>query len=166
MCSEPQCGEVRIKLFGEKQVEVGLDVGRVGQAWVVPKHAQLRTVRDDPPQAVVLGVEVFMHQSMGCLPASIVAKHWGGFVEVEVECRQQKWNRLIASAMGEFEDSISKRDAAGGGEVFVSQDGAQKGDEPLVDADLPCRKVVEKAPLGVAGVEIVGDAPVSGEFFL
>ena len=86
MGGEPKRRKIRIELLQEHEVEVGFDVGRARQARVVAEHSELRAIRDDSPQAVILGIEEFLHQSMGSLAASFVAESRIGAVEIEVAC--------------------------------------------------------------------------------
>ena len=84
MGGEPERSEIRIEFFCENEVEVGFDIGGPGKARVVPKNSQLRAVRNDPPQTVVLGIQVFLHQPMGRLPPAFVAESRICFVQIEI----------------------------------------------------------------------------------
>ena len=84
MGRKPERREIRIELFREHKVEVGLDVGRTRQARGVAEYTQLRAVRDDSPQAVILCIEEFLHQSMGRMAASFVAESRITPIEIEV----------------------------------------------------------------------------------
>ena len=166
MSDKPECGEVGVESFRKHEIKVGLDIGGARQADIVAQNAEFRSVGYYPPQGSVFGIEIFLHQSMGRLFPPVESETIVGPVKIEVAGYEQERHGTVTGAMRQPEQTIFQHDAVRDDQIIMAKDLLQQRLKPLFDIDLRITQVLSRATFGMVSVEIVGDTPVSGEFFL
>ena len=86
---KPQGREVGIESLRKHEIEIGLDVGRAGEARIVAKDPELGAVGNHAPQRLSFGVQVLLHKAVRSQPAAVATEARIRPVQVEV-MRHQK----------------------------------------------------------------------------
>ena len=100
------------------------------------------------------------------LPAPFITEAPVGLVQVKVTRHEQERYAATASVMGKSELTVVQRDSPGLLHVVIVEDGMQQANKPVADAHPLGAEVLTGVAFGIGGIQIAGDAPVTGELFL
>ncbi len=114
---KPESGEIGVEAFAENGFEVGLEVGRPGQAGVIAQDAQLQPVANDGPQRGVAGVEDFLREQEGRTAARAVAVPTARLVERLVVRGEDERDAPFAGGAADGEAAFADGDLADAPEV-------------------------------------------------
>jgi hypothetical protein len=159
---QPEGGEIGVEAFAEDGFEVGLDVGRPGEAGVVAQDAQLQAVADDGPQHGVAGVEILLGEQEGRTAARAVAVPAARLVERLVVRGEDERHAPFAGGAADGEAAFADGDLADALEVGKAEYLAAEGFEEVAAVG-PGVAVAAFAAGGEILPEVLGDLPVAAD---